>query len=330
VSASNAESLPTPCVAVVAYPDFSPYHLSVPCLIFGGDILHHGHLFSLQVCAEDARPVRASHGFSLAPPTGLEALADADIVIVPGWRDPAVSPSPALVKALHAAHARGAQVVGLCLGTYVLAYAGLLDGRKAATHWEAEDDFVKRFPQVQLDTNALYVEDGGLLTSAGAAAGMDCCLYLVRKRYGGAIANRIARRLVVPTYREGGQAQFIEKPVPVSTHDARINTLLEYLRSNLDTPLSLDDLAQQAHLSRRTLTRAFQQATGMSVGEWLLAERLRRAQELLESSEHSVEVIAGLVGFGSATSLRQHFHKAFGIAPGEWRRHFRKGDGQES
>ena len=315
-----------PVVAVVAYQHFSPYHLSVPCLIFSDEILHGQKLFSLKVCAESTAPVHASHGISLAATCGLEVLQDADIVIIPGWHDPATSPSPELIAALRSAHARGARIVGLCLGTYVLAYAGLLNDHRAATHWEAENDFTRRFPQVCLDANALYVDDQSIVTSAGTAAGVDCCLYLVRDYYGSRIANQIARRLVVPSYREGGQAQFIERPVPVSTLDARINALLAYLQENLSEKLSLDVLAQRAHMSRRALTRSFHQATGMSVGVWLQAERLRRTQELLESSAHTVETIAGLLGFGTATALRQQFKQAFGISPVEWRKHFRKAD----
>ncbi len=315
-----------PVVAVVAYQHFSPYHLSVPCLIFSDEILNGQKLFSLKVSAESSTPVRASYGISLAASHGLEVLQDADIVIIPGWHDPATPPSPELIAALRSAHARGARIVGLCLGTYVLAYAGLLDGHRAATHWEAESDFTRRFPQVCLDANALYVDDQGIVTSAGTAAGVDCCLYLVRSYYGSRITNQIARRMVVPSYRAGGQAQFIERPVPVSTLDARINTLLTYLRENLNEKLSLDALAQQAHMSRRTLTRSFHQATGMSVGEWLQAERLHRTQELLESSAHGVEAIAGLVGFGTATALRQQFKQTFGVSPVEWRKQFRKVD----
>lgn len=315
-----------PVVAVVAYQHFSPYHLSVPCLIFSDEFLQGQKLFSLKVCAESTVPVHASYGISLAASHGLEVLQDADIVIIPGWHDPATSPSPELIAALRSAHARGARIVGLCLGTYVLAYAGLLNGHRAATHWEAESDFTRRFPQVCLDANALYVDDQGIVTSAGTAAGVDCCLYLVRNCYGSRIANQIARRLVVPSYREGGQAQFIERPVPVSTLDSRINALLAYLRENLCEKSSLNALAQQAHMSRRTLSRSFHQATGMSVGEWLQAERLSRTQELLESSAHAVETIAGLVGYGTATALRQQFKQAFGISPVEWRKQFRRVD----
>lgn len=228
----------------------------------------------------------------------------------------------ALLDALIAARARGARLVGLCLGTYVLAYAGLLEGRRASTHWEYEQDFMSRFPAVQLDTNALYVDDEGLVTSAGTAAGLDCCLYLVRQYYGSAIANKVARRLVIPPYREGGQAQFIEQPVPASTRDTRMNQLLDHLRAHLAEPHTLDTLAANTLMSRRTFTRRFHQATGLSVGEWLLAERLRRSQELLEVSGHSIERIAELIGFKSATSLRNHFRARFAVSPSEWRRAF--------
>ena len=314
--------MPTPSVAVVAYHHFSLFHLSVPCMIFG-NILPGQSLFALKVCSVDTGPVHSEHGLQLNPTHGVDALAEADIVVVPGWSDPSIQPSAVLIESLRAAHARGAQVVGLCLGTYVLAYAGLLDGRRAATHWECEQDFVSRFPQVQLDTNVLYVDNDRLITSAGTAASMDCCLYLTRQHHGSAIANKVARRVLVPTYRDGGQAQFIEKPVPVSTNDSRINRLLSHLRQNLQAQYSLDELAESAHMSRRTLTRSFQKATGMSIGEWLLAERLQHTQELLEATSQPIELIAELVGFGTATSLRQHFRNAFGVSPGEWRKSFR-------
>ncbi|SEG11327.1 GlxA family transcriptional regulator [Nitrosomonas ureae] len=227
-----------------------------------------------------------------------------------------------MLDAMVEAHARGNQVVGLCLGTYVLAYAGLLKNHKAATHWEFEQDFINRFPDVELDCNALYVDDDRLITSAGTAAGLDCCLYLVRQRYGSVIANRLARRMVIPPYREGGQAQFIERPVPVSTQDARINRLLDYLRNNPNKMHGLDELARYSMMSRRTFTRQFYKATGMSVGEWLLIERLQRSQELLESISLAIDTIAEQVGFQSTVSLRQHFKHRFNVTPSEWRKTF--------
>ena len=310
-----------PSVAVVAFNHFSPFHLSVPCIIFG-DILPGRKLFELRICAGEPGMLRSVQGLVIETPFGLDALAEADIVIVPFWRDPAERPNQELLDALAAVHVRGGQVVGLCLGTYVLAYAGLLEHRRAATHWELEQDFVSRFPDVLLDTNALYVDDDRLVTSAGTAAGLDCCLYLVHRRYGRAIANKVARRMVVPPHREGGQAQFIEQPVPVSTNDARMSSLLEYVRNNLDKPHSLDDLARYSVMSRRTFTRHFHKATGSSLGEWLTAERLQRSQELLELTSHSIETIAELVGFVSAASLRQHFRTRFNVTPTEWRKTF--------
>jgi len=296
----------------------------VPCLIFGNTMMPGQVLFELRLCAGDSiRQPASSQGFRIDPDHGLEGLAEADIIIIPFWRDPAERPAQPLLDALVAAHQRGAQVVGLCLGTYVLAYAGLLDGHRASTHWEYEQDFIHRFPKVRLDTNALYVDDQGLITSAGTAAGLDCCLYLVRQHHGSRIANRLARRLVVPPHREGGQAQFIEQPVPASTRDSRINQLFDHLRAHLAEPHTLDSLAEHCLMSRRTFTRRFQRATGLSLGEWLLAERLRRSQELLESGTHSMERIAELVGLRTAASLRQHFRTRFGVSPREWRRTFR-------
>lgn len=313
-----------PSVAVVAYNRFSPFHLSVPCIVFG-DLWPDTRLFDVKVCAGEPGPLRSNQGLSIEASYGLDALAEADIVIVPAWREPAERPNQALLDALVAAHARGAQVVGLCLGAYVLAYAGLLDRREAATHWEFEQDFVSRFPNVRLNTNALYVDDERLITSAGTGAGLDCCLYLVRQHHGSAMANKVARRMVIPPHREGGQAQFIEQPVPVSTQDAKINRLLDHMRRNLSQPHQLDALAQHTGMSRRTFTRRFHKATGLSVGEWLIAERLQRSQELLETTSHSIETIAELVGFDSASSLRQHFKATFDVTPSEWRKTFQGG-----
>ncbi|MGM3176026.1 GlxA family transcriptional regulator [Dickeya lacustris] len=310
-----------PLVAVVACNQFSPFHLSVPCMIFG-DVLPDKPLFRLRICRAEEGVLRSGQGLQIEAASGLDVLADADIVVVPYWRSAQEKPNQALLDALVAAYARGSLLVGLCLGTYVLAWAGLLTQRNAATHWEFAQDFQQRFPDVHLDTHALYVEDGRLITSAGTAAGLDCCLHLVRKYHGSVIANRVARRMVIPPHREGGQAQFIERPVPTSTQDGRINALLAYLRSRLSQPHHLDELARQALMSRRTFTRQFHKATGMSVGEWLMAERLQQSQVLLESTTLSIEAIAEQVGFSSATPLRQYFRRQFNVTPGEWRKTF--------
>lgn len=311
-----------PLVAVIATEGFSPFHLSVPEIIFS-QILPGDALFRYVVCAENPGTIPSKSGMSVSVEHGLDTLNDADIVIIPFWAHPEEKPSVALLNALLAARQRGADIVGLCLGTYVLAYAGLLDNHRAATHWEFEADFSVRFPCVQLDTNSLYVDDDHLITSAGTAAGIDCCLYLLRKYYGSAVANKVARRMVIPPYREGGQAQFIECAVPKNTKDSRINALLDYLRLHLDKPHDVESLAKYVSMARRTFTRNFTRATGVSPVEWLQVERLRHSQILLESTDHSVEMVASLSGFHSPVSYRQGFKQRFGVSPSEWRRTFR-------
>lgn len=311
-----------PVVAVIATAGVSAFHFSVPCIIFGQALPEPDH-FTLKICAESPGTVQSDAGLQIYVENGLDLLETASIIIVPFWSHPEEKPAPTLLKALQDAWLRGAEVVGLCLGTYVLAYAGLLDNRRAATHWEYERDFTRRFPTVRLDTNALYIHDERLITSAGTAAGIDCCLNIVRAHYGGAFANRVARRMVMPPYREGGQAQYIERPVPETTRDSAVNELTNYLRRNLERPHSIDSLAKFCSMSRRTLTRHFQAATGMTIGDWLNSERLQRSQELLESTDHSIEVVSSLSGFQSPISFRQSFKARFSVSPSEWRRAFR-------
>lgn len=309
-------------IAVVAFDRICPFHLAVPCVVFGDG--HPGMPAGrLVVCAAEPGPLTTTAGFTVATGYGLDALATAKTVIVPSWRDPAEAPSPALLAALVAAHRRGACIVGLCLGAYVLAAAGLLDGRRATTHWAYAADFARRYPQIAVDPDVLYVDDGDVVTSAGTAAGIDCCLHLLRREYGAEVANRVARRLVVPPHRQGGQAQFIEQPLPATANDSRLADLLDWVRANLHLPHTLDSLAARTLLSRRTFTRHFRALTGETVGRWLLAERLALTQRLLESTEQPVESVAALAGFGSSASLRLHFGKAFGVSPQRWRQTFR-------
>ncbi|WP_109040870.1 GlxA family transcriptional regulator [Azospira sp. I13] len=313
-------------VAVLAYQRISPFHLSVPCVVFGGR--HPGApAFDLRVCAWETGPLATSAGFSLNVEHGLEALAEAEVIIVPSWRDPAEAPPPALLEALQAAHRRGARIVGLCLGAYVLAEAGLLDGRRATTHWEFAADFAHRYPAVTLDPGVLYVDDGPLLTSAGTAAGIDACLHLLRQQCGSTAANRVARRLVTPPHRQGGQAQYIPQPLPATAGDSRLAELLDWVRAHLEQPHDLDSLAARALMSRRTFTRHFRQLTGATVGQWLQGERLGLAQRLLESTDHGIERIAQLAGFGSPEALRLHFRRNLGVSPSHWRQSFGSREG---
>ncbi|MBB5427767.1 transcriptional regulator GlxA family with amidase domain [Paraburkholderia sp. JPY158] len=319
-----ADQVPRHVVAVVAFDRISPFHLSVPCVVFGEDRRGGGvPAFDFRVCAAETGALATTAGFSIAVTHGLEALADAQTIIVPSWRDPDETPPAALLDALTAAHARGALLVGLCLGAFVLAAAGILDGRPASTHWAWADDFARRYPRVRLDPDVLYVDDGNVLTSAGTAAGLDCCLHVLRKICGARVANHVARRLVVSPHRQGGQAQYVQQPMPPNPRGDRLSGLLDWVSGNLAAPHTLDTLAARALMSRRTFTRRFRLATGSTVGAWLLAQRLARAQQLLESTDESVEAIAASAGFGSAASLRQHFADAFRTSPSAWRREFR-------
>lgn len=309
-------------IAIVAFERISPFHLSAPCVVFGDR--HPGvPPFDFAVCATQPGRLATTAGFSIVVEHGLEKLLTADTIIVPSWRDPAERAPADLLAALVAAHERGARIVGLCLGAYVLAQASLLDGRAATTHWAYAEDFARRHPGVRLHPDVLYLEDGRMLTSAGTVAAIDCCLYMLRQQLGGEIANSVARRLVVPPHRQGGQAQFVTQPLPANATDARLSGLLDWVRAHLDQAHTLDSLAARATMSRRTFTRHFRQMTGSTVGAWLLGERLALAQRLLESSGHSVETVSNLAGFGSAVSLRQHFRTAFGVSPVAWRRTFR-------
>ena len=242
---------------------------------------------------------------------------------MPSWRGPEVPASPALLRALQRAHGRGARVVGLCLGAFVLAQAGLLQGRRACTHWEAADAFGRQFPEVALDAGLLYVDEGDVVTSAGTAAALDCCLHLLRQQQGAQVAAQVARRLVLAPHRQGGQAQFIAQSLaPPREAPDRLGALLDWMRAHLHEPLPLDRLAARVHLSRRQFTRLFQQRMGSSVGAWLLAERLALSQRLLEGTQLGMEALAARAGFGSAPSLRAHFQREFGLPPSQWRRHF--------
>ena len=311
-------------VAVVAFDGISPFHLSVPCAVFGEDCNTGGaRRIELLVCAADARPLRTSAGFSIHAEHGLEALAAADVIVVPSWRSIDDAPPVRLLDALRAAHAGGAQLVGLCLGAFVLAAAGLLDARPATTHWLCADALARRYPRIRVDPNVLYVDDGDVLTSAGTAAGIDCCLHILRKYHGAEVANHVARRMVVPPHRQGNQAQFIERQLPAAAGADRLMQVLDWVTENLGQPHALDALAARALMSRRTFTRRFRQVTGTTVGQWLRHQRLALAQRLLETSEHPVETIAELAGFGSPLSLRQSFSEELNTSPSTYRREFR-------
>ncbi|WBB46870.1 helix-turn-helix domain-containing protein [Verrucosispora sp. WMMA2044] len=275
--------------------------------------------YDVRVCG--THPVRVGR-FRLEPDHGLDRLAAADTVIVPALADVAEEPPAVLVEAVRTAYESGARVVSLCTGVFVLAAAGLLDGRRATTHWAHTRDLAARYPRVTVDPDVLYVDNGRVLTSAGKAAAMDLCLHLVRRDHGPAIANVVARRLVVPPHRAGGQAQFVSTPVPARDGHP-LTELLPWVMHRLDQPLTVEDLARRANLSSRQLTRQFRSVTGTTPLQWLLTQRIRRAQELLESTDDSIDTIASAAGMGTATTLRRHFHRTIGVPPDTYRRTFR-------
>ncbi|WP_133647028.1 transcriptional regulator FtrA [Paraburkholderia flava] len=278
--------------------------------------------YRFAVCAGEPGPIRAAGGITLAAPYTLRMLDRASTIVVPGWRDPDETPPEPLLRKIRAAYRRGARLCSICSGVFVLAAAGVLDGKTVTTHWRYADRLQKRYPQLQVQPDALYVDEGQIITSAGSAAGIDMLLHLVRRDHGRAIANRVAQRLVVPPHREGGQTQFVPRPLPPDD-SGRLAKLMDWVRAHPAAPHTLDSLAQRAAMSPRTLQRQFRDATGMAPYEWLLRERVAIARELLEThTRMPMARIAERAGFGSEESFRRHFRRIALTSPGAYRRKF--------
>jgi transcriptional regulator GlxA family with amidase domain len=294
--------------------------VAAPCEVFGVDRPDLADpWYDFTVCGPEG--ARVGGWFRADPPHGLDALVAADTVIVPGCRNVHESQPAELVDAVRAAYERGARIVSICSGAFVLAAAGLLNGRRATAHWLHAGLLAARYPLVQVDPEVLYLEDGGIYTSAGKAAGFDLCLHLVRVDHGAAVANALARRLVVAPHRTGGQAQFIPAPVAApGNHD--LAELLPWVLNRLDQPLSVTELARRANMSVRTLARHFNAVTGTAPLQWLLTQRIHRAQEMLETTDESIDQIAAHTGLGTATTLRRHFNRVVGVPPDTYRRTF--------
>ncbi|MFC8828642.1 GlxA family transcriptional regulator [Streptomyces sp. NPDC057137] len=313
----------------IGVPSWSLYELSIPCTVFGKpqpDLADPW--YELRLCGAqepDQNTPAIGTGLSLNTRYGLSDIAGADTVIVPSVPDACVDEnrplSPELITALRLAHDAGARMVSLCTGAFALAEAGILDGRRATAHWMHTAQLAARYPKVHVDDSVLYVDDGDVLTSAGLTAGLDLCLHLVRRDLGPHVGNQLARRMVVPAHRPGGQAQFIDLPMP-ATDDRGLGPVLDWARAHLDRPLTVEDLAQQAAVSPRTFYRRLQAATGTTPLQWLLNQRLRRAQGLLESTDLPIARIGELSGLGTANNLRHHFLKQIGVSPSDYRRAF--------
>ena len=322
-------------VAVVVVNGFLPFEFGTICEVFGVDRTDDGlPSYDFAVVAGEPPPVRAHIDFTIAPSAGLERLEEADLIALPAVGDERLArlAGPAcgaprefpgdLLDALRRAVGRGARVLSVCSGAFILGEAGLLDGRRCTTHWRHAAELARRYPDAKVDPDVLYVDDDPVISSAGTAAGIDACLYLVRKEQGSRVANGIARRMVVPPHRDGGQAQYVEQPIAPSC-DGSLRDLLEWLRANLGRPLTVRQLAARANMSERTFARRFVQDTGTTPQRWLIGQRILLAQQLLEETDETVDAVADRAGFGNATALRHHFRAWRGTTPNAYRRLFR-------
>jgi AraC family transcriptional activator FtrA len=314
--------MPLRSVAVILQEEVHLFEYGVLAEVFGIDRTDDGvPPFDYRVCAERPGPMDAGNGTTVTAAFGLEAAADADLVAVPASGS-ANEPSPEVVRVVREAVERGAWVLSVCSGAFTLAAAGVLDGRRCATHWFHAADLAQQYPAVRVDPDVLYVQDGTVITSAGTAAGIDAALHLVRTELGSAVASRIARRMVVPPHRDGGQRQFVDRPVPTTEADS-LGDVLAHMVGHLDEQHAVADLARRAVMSPRTFARRFVAETGTTPHQWLTEQRVLRARELLEESDLPVEEVARVAGFGTAALLRHHFTRVTGVSPTTFRRQHR-------
>jgi AraC family transcriptional activator FtrA len=323
----TAPRAPNPLVAAVVYDGLCTFEFSCAAEVFGLSRPELGpDWYRFETCSAKGRSVRSQYGMQMQAQNGLERLLAAGTIVIPGWEGIDAPVPQALLDVLRRAHARGARLLSICSGAFVLAATGLLDGRRATTHWRYAEALHRRYPTVRVDPNVLYVDEGDILTSAGSAAGLDLCLHLVRRDYGSKIANQVARRLVIPPHREGGQAQFLERPVEdrargVEQHGS-VSMLLDSIRKRPRERWRIADLARLAAMSERTFMRRFHAATGLSPADWVTRARVDAARELLESTSLSIDQIAERCGLGTPTTLRHHFRKKVGVSPAQYRKRF--------
>ncbi|MEU9476952.1 helix-turn-helix domain-containing protein [Streptomyces sp. NPDC048191] len=311
-------------VAAVLLDGVNPFEMAVVCEVFGIDRSDEGlPVYDFAVASAEGPVLRSNAGFSLQVEHGLERLESADLIAVPAGSCYETRPfPPGLLDALRRGVDRGARVLSVCSGVFVLAAAGLLDGRRCAVHWHHAAELARQYPRLTVEPDVLYVDEDPVITSAGTAAGIDACLHLVRKEQGPEVANRIARRMVVPPHRDGGQAQFIERPLPKAPCDT-VGEVLVWMEENLEREVTVEQLAARAHMAPRTFARRFQQDTGTTPYRWLLRQRVLRAQELLEGTDETMDAIAARTGFGTAAAMRYQFVRAIGTTPNAYRRAFR-------
>lgn len=311
-------------VAAVLLDGVNPFELAVVCEVFGTDRSDDGlPVYDFAVASAEGPVLSTRAGFSLQVTHGLERLEEADLIAVPaGACYETREFPPELLEALRRGVDRGARVLSVCSGVFVLAAAGLLDGRRCTVHWHHADELARAYPRLTVEPDVLYVDEDPVITSAGTAAGIDACLHIVRKEQGPEVANKIARRMVVPPHRDGGQAQYIERPLPTNSCDT-VGEVLVWMERHLDQEVTVEQLAQRAHMSPRTFARRFQQETGTTPYRWILRQRVLQAQRLLEATDETVDAIAWRTGFGNAAALRHQFVQSVGTTPNAYRRTFR-------
>src|SRR5882757_7721816 len=311
-------------VAVLLFSGGPIFESSIPLSVFGIDRQDAGvPRYRLLVCAGEEGPLRTTGGLELTAPYGLEALARAGTVVVPTWRSISQAPPTEALEAIRRAHEEGARIIGLCTGAFVLAAAGLLDGRPATTHWMYAPTLAKRYPSVHVDPRELFVDDGDVLTSAGTAAGIDLCLHIVRTDHGNEAAGALARRLVVPPRRSGGQERYLDRSLPEEIGSDPLAEVVAWALEHLHEQFDVETLAARAYMSRRTFDRRFRSLTGSAPLQWLITQRVLQAQRLLETSDYSVDEVAGRCGFRSPVALRGHFRRQLGSSPASYRAAYR-------
>ncbi|MGX6509520.1 GlxA family transcriptional regulator [Rhodococcus sp. SJ-2] len=310
-------------IAIYTFDGITMFHLAAPLMVFG----ELGRLglasdWETRLWSDHSESIRTVEGYPVGELAGPETVDWADIVIIPSWPQSLIPVSTALSSALRDAHERGTTIAGLCLGAFAVTEAGLLDGRPAVTHWTMMPQLAERHPGTEVDASVLYIDHGDVITSAGTASSIDACLHLVRKHLGSAVATRVARSLVVAPHREGGQAQYIERPLRRPAGDTAITDTMDWAQTHLDEPLTVERLAEHAKMSRRSFVRHFQRTTGTTPAQWVLERRLHESRVLLETTDWGIDAVASTCGFGSTVTFRQNFASAFGTTPSSYRRQF--------
>jgi AraC family transcriptional activator FtrA len=311
-----------PLVVALTYDGLCAFEFACTAEVFGLPRPELGPgWYRFETCSLGGRRIRGQYGTTMRVDGGLERLDEAGTVVIPGWQGTDVPVPEAVIDALRRAYARGSRLLSICSGSFVLAATGLLDGKRATTHWRHSDALQKRHPQLRVDPDVLYVDEGQILTSAGSAAGLDLCLHLIRRDFGAGIANQVARRLVIPPHRDGGQAQFLDTPVD-RRERGPLSLVLERVQRHLQRPVTIGEMAHWASMSERTFIRRFRATTGMTPGEWITHHRIGRAKELLERSSLAIDQVAAQSGLGTAMTMRHHFRRRIGLSPVEYRKRF--------